>query len=60
MSLQDGLFSGNEVNPALRSPGADAPQVRTPRLKGGAGELVLADTGPGIPPEIVSKIFDPF
>jgi PAS domain S-box-containing protein len=37
-------------------------RIITRRAAGDCGwiELVVADTGPGIPPEIASKIFDPF
>jgi signal transduction histidine kinase len=56
------VVAANLIGNALKF--MEASQVRrvtiTTRSCDGWGELVVADTGPGIPPESLHRIFDPF
>jgi len=45
---------------AVRGDGGIVVETRAAAEPPGAVQLVVRDTGPGIPPEILPKIFDPF
>jgi two-component system sensor histidine kinase CpxA len=50
----------NLVRNALRYAGADGPITITAEEAGGVVLLRVSDCGPGIPPDTLQKIFDPF